>query len=111
MNVPRKPNRNSPGEVGDLFDARGMNPRRDLKQLYLWLNAEGWIRFGPYEWLRCDDDKGIIVNQDGTIVAKRRDDHWTVDDPKYLNYQFRNPTITSTPRHPHPKCGEPPFYV
>ena len=39
-------------------------------RIYLWLCCEGWCKFGPYEWLRFDED-GSIIDQDGNVIAKK----------------------------------------
>ena len=42
-------------------------------RVYLWLCCEGWMRFGPFEWLRFDDTERAIIGPDGETVAKMID--------------------------------------
>lgn len=73
--------------------------------MYLWLNCEGWIRFGPFEWLRFEDDPRVIRNQDGVIVASFDGTDWHTSDGQYDRWIWRNPMVTTSPRHPHPASG------
>ncbi len=73
--------------------------------VYLYLNAEGWIRFGPYQWLLFSDDGKSIMDQDGQVVAGRVGDTWTVEAGEFTDWQFRTPFISASPRHPRPHCG------
>ena len=72
--------------------------------MYLWLNCEGWVRFGPFEWLRFDDPR-TIRDQDGEDVAWFDGADWRTLDDRYQGYQWRNPMITVSSRHPHPARG------
>lgn len=75
--------------------------------IYLWLCCEGWMMFGPFEWLRFDDERQAILGPDGDEVAKKTEGYWRVPDGRGEGMQFSNPTITTTPVHPHPKSGGP----
>lgn len=76
--------------------------------VYLWLCCEGWMKFGPFEWLRFDDERQAILGPEGELVAKKSDGYWRVPDGRGKDMQFSNPTITTTPVHRHPKSGGPP---
>ena len=39
--------------------------------IFLWLNCEGWQRFGPYKWLKFADSEQTIVDDQDTIVAEK----------------------------------------
>lgn len=70
--------------------------------MYLWLNCEGWVRFGPFAWLRFDDDPRVIRDQDGTVVASFDGADWRTADERYRGFQWRSPMVTASARHPHP---------
>ncbi len=75
-------------------------------KLYLWLCCEGWERLGPFDWLRFDDAVGVIVDQTGQVVARKRNSEgWFVNRPGLRECRFSNPTITIGPTHPHPDSG------
>ena len=76
--------------------------------VYLWLSCEGWMKFGPFEWLRFDDERQAILGPDGEEVAKKEGGQWRVPGEKWQGWGFSNPTITSSPVHPHPKSGSHP---
>jgi hypothetical protein len=73
--------------------------------VYLWLCCEGWMKFGPFEWLRFDDELQAILGPDGAEVAKKTGGQWRVPGEKWQGWGFSNPTITTTAVHPHPKSG------
>jgi hypothetical protein len=50
------------------------------QRMHLWLNCEGWVRFGPYEWLRFDDTPRAIRDQDNRVVATFDDGSWIVPE-------------------------------
>jgi hypothetical protein len=76
--------------------------------VYLWLCCEGWMKFGPFEWLRFDDESQRILGPEGEEVAKKSGDYWRVPSGRSEGMQFSNPTITTTPFHPHKDCGSHP---
>lgn len=71
--------------------------------VYLWLCCEGWMKFGPFEWLRFDDERHAILGQDGEEVGQ-----WRVPGEKWQDWRFSNPTITWSPVHPHKKSERHP---
>jgi len=80
-------------------------------QFYLWLCCEGWERLGPFEWLRLDDANGVIVDQTGQVVARKRSSEgWFVNRQGLRECRFSNPTITTDSKHPHPDSGGHPSY-
>jgi hypothetical protein len=72
------------------------------RQVFLWLCCEGWQRFGPFAWLRFNDDPRTIIDQDGQVVASWVDGHWRTSDS---GCAWSNPTIGPGPKHPHPNRG------
>jgi hypothetical protein len=79
---------------------------RPLKpSVYLWLCCDGWMKFGPFEWLRFDDERQAILGPDGEEVAKKTDGYWHVTSGRGEGMQFSDPTITTTPVHPHRNSG------
>lgn len=77
--------------------------------VFLWLSREGWMKFGPFEWLRFYDEKQAILGPDGAVVAKKTDGYWRMPDGRGKDMQFSNPTITSSPVYPHKDCGSHPM--
>jgi hypothetical protein len=77
---------------------------RENGRVYLWLNCEGWVRFGPFAWLRLDDERGAILDDSGDPIAVRTEDGWTTPE-NHEGFQWRNPMITASGRHPHPNQG------
>ena len=73
-------------------------------EVYLWLNCEGWVRFGPFAWLRFNDEQGAILDPEGEPVVVRVGNEWHTPGSRQ-GYQWRNPMITASPRHPHPNRG------
>jgi hypothetical protein len=69
------------------------------------------MKFGPFEWLRFDDERQAILGPDGEVVAKKTDDYWRVPDGRGEGMLFSNPTITTTPFHPHRGSGSHPAKV
>lgn len=102
-------------EIGELFpdggrlDLRHKDNSLDQKTrrpiIYLWLCCEGWMKFGPFEWLRFDDERQVILGPEGEEVVKKVDGYWRVREGRGAGMAFSNPTITTTPIHPHPKSG------
>lgn len=77
--------------------------------LYLWLNCEGWERFGPFEWLSFNDDAGVIADSTGSVIARRRNHGgWFVNRPGLRDMRFCDPMITTSDVHPHPVNGAHP---
>lgn len=80
-------------------------------QVFLWLCCEGWERLGPFEWLRFDDHNDVIVDQNGQVVARKRNNGgWFVNRQGLRDCRFSNPTITIGAQHPHPNSGMHPHY-
>jgi len=73
--------------------------------VYLWLNCEGWERFGPFQWLRFEDSPLRIGDQDGNVIAEFDGSDWLSTHEKYRNHRWRCPMITASPQHPHPFHG------
>jgi len=66
------------------------------------------MRFGPFEWLRFDDESQAILGPDGESVARKTGDCWQVPGEQWQSWSFSNPTITTTPVHPHKNSGSHP---
>jgi hypothetical protein len=73
--------------------------------VYLWLNCEGWVRFGPFQWLRFEAGPLRVCDQDKNVIAEFDGADWRTEQGDYRNYRWRCPMITSSPRHPHPSHG------
>ena len=79
-----------------------------LKPLvYLWLCCEGWLRFGPYEWLSKDEEKNAYIGPLGQVLAfwDEEESCWRASEEKYKSWVFCNPMITASRRHPAPMYG------
>jgi hypothetical protein len=63
------------------------------------------MKFGPFGWLQFDDQSQTILAPDGEGVAKKVDGYWQVAGGRGEGMQFSNPTITTTPLHPHMDSG------
>ena len=83
-------------------------------ELYLWLSCEGWVRFGPFRHLRWrrDAERGSlrITGPMGEVIAYEdpSQDCWRATHPDYQGaggsgWAFRDPMVTSSPKHPHPR--------
>lgn len=76
-------------------------------EVYLWLCCEGWARFGPFPWLRFDDERRAILDDQGQAIAVRSGDGWHTPG-SHPGYHWYDPTVTASPTHPHPNSGSPP---
>ncbi len=97
-----------PGEPHDRPDRPWPRPRAT----YLWLCAEGWRRFGPFEWLAHDDERRAFVDQHGQVVARwdEAERQWVTLTPEGLpGPGGHTPMITLGGEHPNPNCGAPPY--
>jgi hypothetical protein len=59
------------------------------------------MKFGPFEWLRLDDEIQMILGQDVAEVAKKTDSYWRVPSERGEGMPISNPTMTNSPQHPH----------
>jgi len=84
--------------------------QQNQPMMYLHLCCEGWQRFGPFQWLSLQNQEGVIVDQDGQVVARREAHCWRTVAPQFEGYGWENPTITVGPKHPHPNSGVHPRY-
>jgi hypothetical protein len=73
----------------------------ERRSVYLWLNCEGWQRFGPFVWLRFESDLLRVCDQDAHTIAEFDGSDWLTTDEEYRNYRWRCPMITASPQHPH----------
>jgi hypothetical protein len=76
--------------------------------VYLWLCCEGWMRFGPFVWLRFDDKENAIIDPDGEVVARKTGEYWRVTGGRGEGMAFSDPTLTTTREHPHKNSGSHP---
>ena len=84
------------------------NPSQAKPSVYLWLCCEGWMKFGPFDWLRFDDERQAVLGPDDEEVAKKSGGQWRVPGEKWQGWGFSDPTITTTPVHPHKNSGSHP---
>jgi len=80
----------------------------DPDPVYLWLCCEGWMRFGPFKWLRFDDSLGVIADSKGNVAAMKNGEFWSVPEGPGKGMRFSNPTITTTREHPQKNSHESP---
>lgn len=73
--------------------------------VYLWLNCEGWERFGPFQWLEFEDGPLRICDQDANVIAEFDGSDWLTPHEKYRNHRWQCPMITASPQHPQPFHG------
>lgn len=95
-------------QVTGLKEKRMPQRRVSRPSVFLWLCCEGWMKFGPFEWLRFDDELQVILGPDGAEVAKKTDGFWRVSNGRGEGMPFSNPMITSSPIHPHRDSGSYP---
>lgn len=67
--------------------------------VYLWLSCEGWMKFGPFEWLRFDEERRSILGPCGE-VATWVGGTWRVPGERWSGYAFSGPTITTSRERP-----------
>jgi hypothetical protein len=79
-----------------------MSPR---EVIYLWLNCEGWVRFGPFQSLWFEDTPLRICDQDSNVIAEFDGSDWLTTHEQHRNVRWRSPMITASSRHPHPNHG------
>ena len=80
-------------------------PRRErAADVYLYLNCEGWVRFGPFRWVRFCDDRQVITDEADRVIARRDGNHWTTPD-SHPGYRWQDPFVTTASRHPTPNHG------
>ena len=96
-------------ESDSLRKRSGVHTETLKPSVYLWLCCEGWMKFGPFEWLRFDDERQAILGPDGEAVAKKSGGQWRVPGEEWQGWGFSNPTITTRPAHPHKDSGSHPF--
>lgn len=70
--------------------------------LYVWLNCEGWKRYGPF--LHVSVLGTDVVDEDGNVIASREGDFWRTPD-LFVNYCWRYLMLTASEDHPHPNRG------
>ena len=73
--------------------------------MYVWMCCEGWVRFGPYEWVGWTTDRRVLVDQNGQLIAQESGAHWQSALPEFANFAFDAILITHGPRHPPPRHG------
>lgn len=74
-------------------------PADTTSSVYLWLHCEGWMKFGPFDWLRFDYDLGAILGPREEVVAWRDDGGWRTSNPRGADMVFSDPTISSQHAH------------
>lgn len=87
--------------------AREPRPPKEVPPVpvYLWLCCEGWMRFGPFEWLYFDDESAAFFGPNGEVVAWREGPRWRVTDPRGVGMAFDAITLTTARKHPFHNCG------
>ena len=86
--------------------------QRSTPGFYLWLCSEGWMSFGPFEWLHYDESSSSLIDPTGSTVAWFEAERWNVTSGKGARMIFdQRFMITATAEHPHPDCGHAPQVV
>jgi len=99
-------------EQKQMIEHRIQEERNKSKpSVYLWFCCEGWMKFGPFEWLRFDDQSQAILGPNGEVVAKKIDGYWQMPSGRGEGMQFSDPTITTSPIHPHKGSSSHPAKV
>ena len=71
--------------------------------VYLWLCCEGWMKFGPFEWLRFDEQTSAFSESTGKIVAWKEGKRWFIPTGRGAGMAYDESfMITTSPRHPDP---------
>ena len=87
-----------PHEIREAF-VRSKKP----DPVYLWLNCEGWMSFGPFESLVFEDRADLILDSSEKIVAWREAGGWRTHLGRGVGMLFRSPTISSSQEYISPK--------
>lgn len=74
-------------------------------QLYLWIDSEGWIRFGPFHWLGFKDNN-IMISENGIELVKFDNNRIRLLIQDFEKYQVDHFEITSSPIHPYKEMDE-----
>ena len=78
------------------------------ERVYLWLTCEGWVRFGPFDWVSLRTDDWTYLNEKGEGIARWEQGGWRALGRRAEGYgkaRFRNPVVTATRTHPDRYCG------
>ena len=78
----------------------GLKDVHAMMKVYLWLNCEGWVKFGPFQSLALDAERRVIADEAGQPIATWDEDAWVTHDPKYERFRWCKPMITASPRRP-----------
>ena len=79
-----------------------------IPTLYLWLCNEGWMRFGPFQWIGLTQENRVYADEQGQpiIYCSPYDNSWRPADCTDENFRGHSPMITSSRKHPAPMQGE-----
>jgi len=85
--------------------------KTDRRGVWLFLRCEGWVRFGPWEWLTFRGEDSAYLNSDGEVVAfwDEREGHWRVPTDEYAHWRFDEVMLNSSADHPAHNQGALPF--
>ena len=69
-------------------------------RLYLFFNCEGWMRFGPFEFIQFDES-GKIIDESGDVLAINTGNEWEATEKLGQGLMnLRNPIISPRPTLP-----------
>jgi len=73
-------------------------------KLYLWGCCEGWVKFGPFEWVTLTEDRSAYLDQRGEVIMEwdQQVGGWRAPGS---GMSMRTPVVTSSAKHPRPKSG------
>jgi hypothetical protein len=84
-----------------------MPQKMPQEKLYVHLDCEGWVTFGPYKWIAWQNDGRTLVDNCGDTIAHQTEGGWWCrPGDKYQNFHFRTPLITVGSQHPYPLMGQ-----
>jgi len=68
--------------------------------LFIYFNCEGWMRFGPFEYIQFDES-GKIIDENGDVLAIQNGNEWRATEKLGQGLMnLRNPIISPKPNLP-----------
>lgn len=67
--------------------------------IYIFFSCEGWLRFGPYEFVSFRGED-TLLDESGDLIATRLKDEWVATDRDGNTVRnLSDPVFSSQPRH------------
>ena len=79
-----------------------IHAHRTGASVFLWLCCEGWVRLGPFVFLKLIDNG--FIDETGNLIAFKKGECWHTPG-RFAACCWHSPLITSTGEHPHPGHG------